>query len=44
MKGLALLILLDQTWNRIVRNRERHVRTWVFIDEMQLLFENDYAI
>ena len=41
MKGLALLILLDQTWNRIVRNRERHVRTWVFIDEMQLLFEND---
>lgn len=44
MKGLALLILLDATWNRIVRNRERHVRTWVFVDEMQLLFENDYAI
>ncbi len=27
-----------------MRNRERHVRTWVFVDEMQLLFENDYAI
>lgn len=44
MKGLSLLILLDATWQRIVRNRERGVRTWVFIDEMQLLFENDYAI
>lgn len=44
MKSLALLILLDATWQRIVRNRERGVRTWVFIDEMQLLFENDYAI
>lgn len=44
MKGLALLILLDATWNRIVRNRERRVRTWFFVDEMQLLFENDYAI
>lgn len=44
MKGLALLILLDATWQRIVRNRERGVRTWVFVDEMQLLFENDYAI
>lgn len=44
MKGLALLILLDATWQRIVKNRDRGIRTWVFIDEMQLLFENDYAI
>lgn len=44
MKGLALLILLDATWQRIVRNRERHVRTWVFIDEMQLLLSNGYAV
>ncbi|MCQ4848389.1 DUF87 domain-containing protein [Gordonibacter pamelaeae] len=44
MKGLALLILLDNTWQRIVRNRERGIRTWLFIDEMQLLFEHEYAI
>ena len=44
MQGLALLILLDSTWQRIVRNRERGVRTWVFVDEMQLLFEHEYAV
>ena len=44
LKSLALLILLDATWQRIVANRERHVRTWVFIDEMQLLLSNAYAI
>lgn len=44
LKSLALLILLDATWQRIVANRERHVRTWVFIDEMQLLLSNEYAI
>ena len=43
-KGLALLILLDATWQRIVGNREKGIRTWVFVDEMQLLFQNDYAI
>lgn len=44
LKSLALLVLLDATWQRIVRNRERGVRTWVFVDEMQLLFENDFAV
>lgn len=44
LKSLALLILLDATWQRIVANRARHTRTWVFIDEMQLLLSNDYAI
>ena len=44
LKSLALLILLDATWQRIVANQARHTRTWVFIDEMQLLLSNDYAI
>lgn len=44
LKSLALLILLDATWQRIVANRARHTRTWVFVDEMQLLLSNDYAI
>lgn len=43
LKGLALLILLDATWQRIVANRERGIRTWVFVDEMQLLLDSDYA-
>ena len=44
LKSLALLILLDATWQRIVANRSKHVRTWLFIDEMQLLLSNDYAV
>lgn len=50
MKSLALLVLLDATWQRIVANHDRAERehrvkrTWVFIDEMQLLLSNDYAI
>ena len=40
---LALLILLDATWQRIVGNREKGIRTWVFVDEMQLLFQNEEA-
>lgn len=44
LKGLGLMILLDATWQRIVRNRDRGVRTWLFIDEMQLLVKNAYAV
>ncbi len=44
MQSLGLFILLDNVWQRIVRNRDRGVRTWVFIDELQLLLDNKYTI
>lgn len=44
LKGLGMLILLDATWQRIVRNQARGVRTWVFIDELQLLLDNDFTV
>lgn len=43
MKTLGMLVVLDQVWNKICLNREKGIRTWVYIDEMQLLFTNDYA-
>ena len=43
LKTMGMLIVLDQVWNRITTNRERGVRTWLYIDEMQLLFTNEYS-
>jgi hypothetical protein len=43
LKTMGMLIVLDQVWNRITANRERGVRTWLYIDEMQLLFANEYS-
>lgn len=43
LKTMGMLIVLDQVWNRITENRERGVRTWLYIDEMQLLFTNEYS-
>ncbi len=43
LKTMGMLIVLDQVWNRITENRSKGIRTWLYIDEMQLLFTNDYA-
>ena len=43
LKTIGLLVVLDQIWNQITRNRAAGVRTWVFIDEMHLLFKNEYS-
>ena len=41
MKGLGLLVVLDQVWNRIMENRKKGKYTWVYIDEIYLLFKSD---
>lgn len=43
LRTLGMLIVLDQIWNRITRNRARAVCTWLYIDESQLLFSNEYC-
>ncbi|MCL2545753.1 MAG: ATP-binding protein [Oscillospiraceae bacterium] len=43
LKTLGMLVVLDQIWNRITANRAKGRRTWVFIDEIHLLFANEYA-
>ena len=41
MKGLGLLVVLDNIWNRIVSGREAGKNVWFFIDEIYLLFKNE---
>lgn len=41
MKGLGLLVVLDNIWNRIVAGREAGKNVWFFIDEIYLLFKNE---
>lgn len=43
LRSLGMMIVLDQIWNRISKNRARGVRTWFYIDEIQLLFSNEYC-
>ncbi|MBO0474622.1 ATP-binding protein [Enterococcus ureasiticus] len=43
LKTMGMLVVLDQVWHRITKNRLEGVRTWLYIDEMQLLFTNEYS-
>jgi len=43
LMSMGLLIALDQVWNRISRNRKLGKRTWIYIDEVYLLFKNEHS-
>jgi len=43
LRTFGMLVVLDQIWNRITLNRAEGKRTWIFIDEIQLLFQNDQS-
>jgi type IV secretory pathway VirB4 component len=43
LKNLAMLTILDHIWNQIVANRKLGKNTWFFVDEIYLLFQNEYS-
>lgn len=43
LRTLGMLIVLDQVWNRVTQNRQIGKRTWIYVDEFQLLLSNDYC-
>lgn len=43
LKTLGMLVVMDQIWNRVIANHRRGVRTWVYIDEMQVFFQNQLS-
>lgn len=43
LKTFGMLVVLEQIWNRVRENRQAGKRTWVYIDEFHLLFDNPYA-
>ncbi|MBP3883931.1 MAG: DUF87 domain-containing protein, partial [Olsenella sp.] len=44
LKPIAMLVLLDQIWVRVTRNRNEGRRTYLWIDEMQILIDDPYAL
>ena len=40
---VGMLVVLDSVFNRIVRNRALGKNTWVYIDEIYLLFQHEYS-
>ena len=40
LKKLAMNIIMDQLWQRLLRNGKNGRPTWIYIDEIYLLFDN----
>jgi len=36
-------VVLDSVFNRVIRNRALGRNTWVYIDEIYLLFQHEYS-
>lgn len=44
LKTQAMLLVLDNVWNTLSANRDNGRPTWVYIDEIHVLFSNDYCL
>lgn len=42
IRAVGLQVILEYVWQRVVANKRRGVRTWVWIDEFSIMF-NDGA-
>ena len=40
---VGMLVVLDSVFNRIIRNRKLGKNTWLYIDEIYLLFQHEYS-
>ena len=43
LKTIGMLVVLDSIFNRLLRNRAQGRRTWILIDELYLMFSNEYS-
>lgn len=43
LKTVGMLVVLDAIFNRITRNNNQGKKTWLVIDEIYLLFANEYS-
>lgn len=43
MKTFGMMTVLDQVWNRVIRNRRLKRRTWLYADEFHRFFGSEYA-
>lgn len=40
---VGMLVVLDSVFNRVIRNRALDRNTWVYIDEIYILFQHEYS-
>ena len=40
---VGMLVVLDSVFNRVIRNRQLGRNTWIYIDEIYLLFQHEYS-
>ena len=43
LRAIGMLVILDSILNRITQNRQRGKQTYIFIDEIYLLFMHEYS-
>ena len=43
LQPIGMLVVLDSIFNRVIRNRVLGRRTWIYIDEIYLLFQHEYS-
>lgn len=43
LQTFGMMVVLEEIWARIVKNKAEGRRTWLYIDEFHLLFANEYA-
>ena len=43
LKAVGMLVILDSILNRIIENRKKGRKTYIFIDEIYLLFMHEYS-
>ena len=41
LKALGMMIVMENLWDRIVQNRQKGIRTYIYMDEIYLLFSNE---
>lgn len=44
LKTQAMLLVLDNVWNRLSANRDKGIPTWIYIDEIHVLFRDPYCL
>jgi type IV secretory pathway VirB4 component len=44
MKTQSMLLVLDYIWNRLSENRDKGRTTWIYVDEIYLLFSDEYCL
>jgi len=43
LRTIGMLVVLDNIFNRITENRQKKRNTFIYIDEIYLLFQNEYS-